>query len=648
MALPILLQPFVAFLGDQERGTFVLSSLFSPGGSQNLWVDKVGQIRPIDGYAKQTVSALTTNTGASAATIRSMFAYKKTGGGTVTRQVVGVLDDQTNEWELWYTTDSGVNWTFISDRGATPVGQYPDWVQFGDTLYITVPKTEVPRKWDGTTLSATGATQLGAPTPTDAAVVGELTGAFAWRVVPVIATTGVEKSGGSVVSAVLNLSASQADLAWTADADGAVGGYNVYRTTGVGKIFYLSSYIVGRTTVAYRDNVADITLIRRQYLDLHGDPPPSGCYFCEEHRGRVWWGRTDTDPRKWFWSDPGLAESVWQTRNFLDASNADSMGDVSTGATGNYFNTFIIWLERSVWSVSGDGQIVGAIINWNLRKTNARAGTVHHRSVARVAAGARYLQEDGDTATTDRVLLAYFTPLGDIRLFDGDNDTIISTPKRSTLARLTYAQRGKVHVVDDTKRGLLIWYLPVDGGTECSIAVAWDYQHGFWYEWPTAPFASVIETDTASAAQLLLASQAVVATGGYVYQLWSGNTFDGTAITANWMTKPLYLAEEPGTIDMVRDKRHRYLDLFFAKDASPTNLLVGVFPPDAADTDSPDFTVAIVGTSQDRASLQNSSGQYYQNRGLRLRLQSVASSGPWTLTGMTLGYQVLPGQRRSA
>lgn len=653
MPIPILIQSFTAFLGDsQAESTFTLADTFSPGGSKNLWVDRRGQIRPIDGYSKLTITPLVTNVGASAATLRSMFPFKKTEGGTITRQLLGVLDDGVNEWEIWKSLDTGATWTFISDRGATPVGQYPDWVQFGDLLYITVPKTEIPRVWNGAALSAAGGTQLAAPVIADALVTGVLSGSFQWRIVPV-KSDGTEKIG-SVASDATNLTLTQADVTWIADTDVDVVGYNAYRTTGVGKIFYLSTYVDDRTTVTFRDNVDDLVLIRHNFLDAHGDAPPTGVYFAVQHKGRVWWIRTDDFPRTAFWSDPGLADSVWQDRNFVDCSNAGddtSMGDVSTGGTGEFGGLLVIWLEKSVWVVSGDGQIVGAIINFNLRRTDAQTGTVSHRSVARIPAGARTLGNDGQFSQTSSVALAYFTPLADIRLFDGNSDTVISHPKAATLARLTYSARAKVHMSHDTQRSHVVWYLPVDGGTECSLAVAWDYKNGLWYEWPTTPFASVILTDTTNAAQVIVASQANVATGGYTYQLWNGNTFDGTAIMGQWMTKPLYMsgpsfqgsAQMSLAPDVSRVKRHRFYDLIFSKLTTKPVVSIDVLPPDALDTDLALFTVPVEGSSIQRANLQDGEGRFHHDVGIRLRIKSSASTGPWTLQGAALGYQILPG-----
>lgn len=668
MPAPILARTFPAFLGDhQAQGPLVLSDLMSPGGSRNLWVDKRGQIRPIEGTTTLG-STPTTNTGNSFAAFRWFFPYKKNVGGTVTREVIGVLDDFVNEWEIWYSTNSGVGFTFVSDRGATPVGQSPDGVQFGDTLYITVPKTEVPRAYTGAgAIAAAGGTQLAAPSVA-AAATGVLSGNFQWKIVPVIASTGREKLA-SVASAVTQLTSQQADVTWVADADTNVGGYNAYRTTGVGKIFYLDAYINGRTTVTYRDNVDDLSLIRQQFLDAHGDAPPSGVYFCEQHKGRIWWGRTDADPRKWWWSDPGLADSVWQDRNFIDCSNAGDispMGDVSTGATGDFENTLVIWLERSVWTVSGDGQTTGAVIDWNLRRTNAQIGTTSHRAVLRVPAGAKYVTEDGSLATTDRVTLAYFTPSNDIRLFDGENDTIISHPKKKSLENVLYTQRHLVFAYHDTKRNFMVWAVPnsLNQDTFPSLFIAWDYRQGLWYEWTDATPGQTltgtsifyaIELDTASAAQTLLASAALSGGLNVTKQitLFSGDTTLNGSIVAEWDTKALYFAgqDESGRVstgvDMVRVKRYRYLDFLFDT-AEAFALDISVLPPDATDTASPQFSVSITSAAWVRASLQDSNGDFFHNRGVRFRIKSTLNTGPWILFGMAAGYQVLDGQFHQA
>lgn len=639
--LPIQALTFLAFLGDQEAtSTLLLSDAYSPGGSQNLWVDKLGRIRLIDGFAKQTASPVTTDTGGSAARWRELFPYRRTAAGVITRQVIGVLDDGVNEWEIHYSTDSGATWTFIADLGATSVGFIPDFAQFGDTLLITNGVVAV-RAWDGTTLTTAGSTQLAAPAVADGGS-GALTGTFQWRIVP-RKTDGTRKPG-SAASAVTQFAAKQANLTWVADPDTMVGGYEVYRTTSSGAIFLYVNYVNGRTTVTYTDNSLDETISEQRILQEHGDAPPTGSYFVEIHKQRAWYGRTDTDPRRWYYSDPGDPDSVYTDNAFLDMTDADSMGDVSVGATGNYQGMLVIWLERSVWTISGTGQIIGTIIDWTRAKSNAQVGATWHRTVVRIPAGARYTDADGSTRTTPTDTLAYLTPLKDIRIFDGDNAEVVSAPKSDTLATLNYAQRTKAFARVDTARSHAMWFIPTGSSTEPDTAVVWNYDLGTWHEWTPLNFASVVELETSTAAQLLLAGEARTATGGYIYQMWSGNTFDGTAISGKLMTRPLLLPIE-GLLDFTRIKRVRYFDLLFEPDATPTTVTVEILSYNAGDDDAATISDTVSGTGRVRAQLQTG-GRQFHGHGCRLRVSTEVTTGPWILSGGALGYQILPGTKR--
>ena len=108
-----------ALLGDaQGQSPFLLAHAYSSGGSINLYINKFGQIRPIDGYTRQNSTAYTTDTGGSAALVRGLYQYRRIAAGTITRQLLFILDDAVNEWELHYSTDLGVTRTFITDFGA--------------------------------------------------------------------------------------------------------------------------------------------------------------------------------------------------------------------------------------------------------------------------------------------------------------------------------------------------------------------------------------------------------------------------------------------------------------------------------------------------------------------------------------------------
>src|SRR3990167_2544038 len=306
MAIPISVQLFDAFLGTQEGiHSIILPDIFSSGGSKNLFIDKYARAKKISGYSKQNSTAVTTDTGASAVLVRGLWQYRSTGGGSTTRQLMSVFDDGTNEWELYKSTDSGATNNFVADLGSTVVGIVPDFAQFGDNLYITSGKV-APKVWDGTTLAAAGQTQ--SPTPASATgAAGQLNGNYQWKLVSVF-DDGTRKAG-SVASTSLSMQDVKGSITWTADADTDVVGYELYRTTGTGAVFYFADYIDVRTSASYTDNIPDLTILENRVMSEHGDPPPT-VYFCEPHKQRMWWGKSDTYQTRVWWSDPGLADEV--------------------------------------------------------------------------------------------------------------------------------------------------------------------------------------------------------------------------------------------------------------------------------------------------------------------------------------------------
>jgi hypothetical protein len=99
VSVPLQVQLFDAFVGSQEGiHSIILPDIFSSGGSKNVYIDKFGRVVKIAGYTKQNSAAFTTNTGASAAMLRGLIPYRGTAGGSVTRKLIMVMDDQVNEW----------------------------------------------------------------------------------------------------------------------------------------------------------------------------------------------------------------------------------------------------------------------------------------------------------------------------------------------------------------------------------------------------------------------------------------------------------------------------------------------------------------------------------------------------------------------
>jgi hypothetical protein len=666
MATPLQTQVFDAFLGTQEGiHSIILPDIYSSGGSKNVYIDKFGRVAQINGYTRVNSSAFTTDTGASAAMVRGLIPYRATGGGSITRKLLIVLDDQVNEWEIHVSTDNGATKSFLYDAGSGSVGQIPDAAQFGDDLYITNGKV-APRVYDGTSIAAAGLTQSPTITATESASSGNLSGNYQYKLVSTIA--GLRQAGSAASTSVL-LTGKQMSLSWTADGNTNVDGYEIYRTTGTGTVYYYVASIDGRTTVAYTDNIGDLTILENRVLEEHGDAPPTA-YFCEPHKQRMWWLRTDTNPTRGYWSDPGDPESVY-AENYLDFSDSETVGDQITGGLGNYEGLLVVFTEKALWTVSGTGAIIGDITDWTKTRTNAQTGSVTHRSAVRIPAGSKYSDQTGQIQTTSVSSIAYWTPLGDIRLFDGDNDLIISHPVKDTIRDFNYEQRAKIHALQDDHNGQIVWFFPSANSGEPDTAVCWNYNFGVWYVWEPMPFGASACLDTSTDPHLLLVGQASTSTGALIYEFLDGNSFDGSNIEAVWMTKTLYGLNEQGVPAMSNRKRWRWVDILFRinQDVDLTvEWLNGVAPDNAAAISSvlvePDADSLLTADGSDiltasgsmilcarqsaqaKVILHTTDGDYLHDEGIRLRIKADSTNGTWALEAMELAYQILKGFKR--
>jgi len=677
MPYPIQAQVFSVFLGTHEGiHSVALPAIYSSSGSRNLWIDKLGRAKKILGYSKQNSSAVTTNTGSAATRVRALRAYRQT-GASFTRQLMGVFEAASSEYELWYSTDDGASWTFIADLGSGSVGSIPDFAQVDNTLFFAN-GVVAPRAWNGSALSTAGPSAK-SPTPTSVVNTanGQLNGSYSWKMVSV--DDAEVRSAGSVTSNIIQLQDEQSNLSWTADSDTDITGYELYRTTGTGTTFYFVTFIDGRTTTSYTDNASDLDILENRVNQEHGDAPATGSYFCEPHKQRLWWGRTNTNPRRVAWSDPGLPDQVG-VNNYLDFTDQSSVGDVVTGMVGDFEGMLVVFCERSIWTVSGTGQIVSDIMDWTRTKSNAVTGTAANRSIVRVPAGSVYTDSSGTQVTTSRVMLGYFTPLGDIRLFDGNNDVVISTPVKETLKEFVYAELEKVHSVHDIENAHVVWFWPGTSpdDAECTKAVVWNYRWGVWYVWPDMPMASSTTIDTATDTQVVLVGEAQTAKGGFCYKFFDGDSFDGSNIPARWITKVIYGTDNSWNVRspqqmMAYIKRYRWLDIIAQADSDVTltvEWMEGNAGDDAVSEGATSKALTPVGfqlitadgngidtsegsgvtTSSDSVqkiiNLEGSNGDFIQDVGCRIRISDDAQNGSWSLEGMTLGYQVLPGATR--
>lgn len=681
--IPLSFIPIGAFMGtDEGIPSLELAAVFSSGGNKNTYLDKLGRIRTILGYTKQTRVIQGSQTGKQML-CRGLYMYGIRQGNVVTRQLLALFDSG-DAFEFHISADAGVTWQFIGNYTELAAGAIPDFAQLGTFLVVVNSSfLTAPFQWDGNAFTQIQNTQIGF----DAFGIistGQLSGNYQWKIVPV-KTDGTRKNASATMVPVA-LANQKVQISWLADADVTVGSYEIYRTTGTGKVYYYVGLAVGRLTTQFTDNSHDLEIIGNRALAEYGDAPPTGVAYCEAHAKRMWYGITQANPRTWYYSDPGLPASVFAENKF-DFTDAESFTDIGVGAIGNFKKMFVAFLERSIWTVSGAGTFNGAVIDFNQRRTDAITGTVSHRTVAKVPAGARYRNAKGEVQVTQEVLLAYLTPRADIRLFDGNNDTIISFPKSDTLKRLNYAQRRKAWVLTDKTRGELTWVFPADNSAECSLAVSWNYQFGTWDEREWA-FGHGIEADADTEASVLLAGSASTAIGAVVYRLWNGTTFDGAAITSRVLTTTLYGRSENESEPTLQgqplfsfEKRWRWAELLFQL-ASDSTLLVEWLTGEAGDNDTAQGSRTIANGTQnlvtaDGQNVVTNDGQqvvvpdeklrpfrvllnkgndnfsdtsrnprYLHARGLRLRITSVSNEGGFIGLGLNVAYQLLQGLKR--
>ncbi len=637
--VPIVHQTFAAFAGDDESiALLLLSAGISHRDSINVYVSKIARLARILGYLRQG-TAYTTNVGGSPTKLPGLFPYSFATGGVTTLKTLGVFDDASDEYEVVVSTDKGANWTLLEDLGSGFSGKIPDSAAFGNLRYLTFGKG-TPRVYNSTALASVGVTQSPKPTiVTNGA--GILSGSFEYKVVSM--KPNKDRQGASEVSTEIIVSLKKHTVSWTADTDGTVIGYEIYRTTGTGELFYLAGTVEGRLTVTFEDNVLDSVIFQKRILQEHGDPPPDGVRFCEPHETRMWWLGTDEDPRKAFYSDRGRAEEVGAA-SFLDLTAQNGGADKITGGTGNFFRSFIIWLEQSVWRVSGTGTLVNNVPDLRREQTSSRVGTVSSRSVVKVPENAVFTNEAGRPVSTSGPGLAFFTPNLDIRVLDGDADTVVSTAKSTFLATVNWDARDTINAIHHPTEPAIIWFVPTGVSTVPNAGVMWNYAQGVWTEIDTTPFLSSMLTDDRDA----LVGSNSTATGGLTYKWWNGNTFDGANITSTYFSKPIFGHSDGQAAPHLR-KRSRRVDLVFSAHDSSRSVTFDWFTgfveagATVFGTKSLSLLDATGSHVQVRAVLKNTSGNYPVSKVIRFRVTDTGSGDPWELDHFIYHFQVLPG-----
>jgi len=651
MPNPIQTQNFVVAGGDHEDiGVLSLADIYSSADSKNVRIDKAGEIKKVLGYAQfgTGLNGLITDTGGNATDVQGLFQYGESG-------LLGVFKSST-EVEFWSWADADLPDTFVFERDLGNIAiEPPDAAPFGTDLFVTLGQG-TPQVFNGSTVVDAGGTVSPTFTSSTAGSAGNPSGTYEFKLVSMI---GNERQIGGPVSTAVQVENKQIDLQWTADTNSLVTGYELYATSGTGKEFYFAQYVDLLATASVTYDLLDKRLVRGRPLDEHGEAPADNMYFVEPHRNRMWWGRTDALDRRLWWSSPNDPDSVG-TNNFFDLPDPLLSGDVITGMTGDVNDSLIVWMERSVYRVSGSGTIIAeGIPDFRLERTNASIGCVSHRSVVKVPSGAKYTTATGETAETSASSWAYFSPKNTIHLFDGDNDVVISYPKheflQTDLSRPYYTERKRIWAEHDAEESEVTWYFPLAsaGNDDVGYGLRWNYKWGTWAEITNTPFrcGAVISTDTSQ--QIILTGETSSAVGGFVYINKQSSRYvsAGADIDAEWWTKPLLGVDENGGPLIAKSKRWRRLNIVTGAQASALLLTVEWFDgyANGSATAEASLTVNQSGTNlthvQTKVLLKDSGGDYLVSRAMRLKFSDDSDDAAWSVPGFSLGYQVLPGER---
>jgi len=187
------------------------------------------------------------------------------------------------------------------------------------------------------------------------------------------------------------------------------------------------------------------------------------------------------------------------------------------------------------------------------------------------------------------------------------------------------------------------------------------------------PISAATTVDTSSDTQVIIAGEAQLGKGGFAYKFFSGDSFDGDDIASRWITKVIYGGGEGQDSLMAFLKRWRWLDIIAEAETDVTltvEWMSGSSSDDAVSRGAASRSLVAVGlqlitadgngieTSENSnivvpyesvqkiINLEGTNGDYVQDVGCRIRISDDSTNGSWSLEGMTLGYQVLPGATR--
>lgn len=497
----------------EDQSPFSLPSFISPEGSVNMRLVKQGLMQSTEGYAVQNSSAITMDTSGDAGRVIAIKHYKDSSGNI--RWVVVVTDD-TNETEIWHSTNGGTSFSFLLEI-ASALNLEPQMEQFEDNLFICFGSGVPVQKYDGSSVAAAGQTQPTAPSLATGAA-GAITGTFKYKTADLTSDgdTGPYSDAATILLRHQRCTLTNISL--------GAGGARIARTLRDAEDTEVY-YIVDDVSVDnYSDNTTDKTLQDNDiFMSDSGDPPPTGSEFALSHGARLLYFETDN----FHFTPVGKPESVGGTDN---SRIGEGTGADNVKAAFSFEGEVIILMENSVWALAGSGRRT-----YSLARMPPHSGTVSKHSAVRVPGGMTFINEKGQRQTTGFPAVVYMTGR-DVRVFGPGIDQMISNAVLDTFATMSYQYRAQAWCVYYEPYNWLVFGIPT--GDQTYTYLGMDTRFGTWHPVDFLPQLACADVGSSSTAQhRLLAGRAE--TAGTIYQAFTTAAAAGSNITAKVRTKPL-------------------------------------------------------------------------------------------------------------
>ena len=631
MALRPRESPFFGLRGVKEDEPVVLlSDVFSPGGSKNVFHDDRQRLTRLPGLDKLTASQILSSTAC-----RSLFEFIYESSGATVRELLAVFGASIYKIDVSAGTGSSIG----TDLATTD--DFPGIDSIYDKAYVASGATKELKSYDGTTFANAGGSQPTAPTLADGGGAGGHKGTIyvKYRYVKSDNSLGI----ASAASSPLLVEGRKITVTVT-NGPGGTQGKMIYLTTGDNDVFfYYAGVIDDNSTTTLTLDVKDVDLIKAEELDADGDPPPTGTRVVVATQGVLWIGNKDGDRGSAWRSDRGLPESFHVLKKIRFATERGDeimamLPGIDRAGETTRTTELMVFTRKAVYNLFGRSFHFDDTDLYAISKTKAPTGTLAGRSVV-------LLPYQGDDVA------AYIGSDRQIYINNGTTAVPVSGPVQDTLSAINMA---KAHLsfgvrIPPPIDGV-VWFFPKGSATLPDTGILWQASEDAWHIIEDHPkmMSGVLFQDSNLAFHVFF-GEGDSAVGGYIYEgLKSGeNQIDGVNMTGRWRSKPL-LGDEGFT------KLFEYLEVICKEEAGVTltiKVWEGFKDPD---TETPflettmDLEDSTLTDVKKILEIENSSGAMIVDEEITVEFSTNSNVAQFRLVGFRFGYKIKPRKRRGA